>query len=229
MKKLTQLTACLPALLFLLAACMAKGGEKEKTELQKAAYGEATVADAAKAIAEAKKNATVAAGFEQLTPASGSIFTMPATGNIVAALRGNSAAWRSELYLQAGNRDIQLIADTRQGPLNKESQHAFVQGTAINFYIVVHTPPETLPFTRTPTTAASPATAAYTQLPLRINRRESPHSANPTGILTTLSSMFRSASRRSSIFRQILKSPSTISTTTASTTRVIPSITSARQ
>ena len=46
MKKLTQLTACLPALLFLLAACMAKGGEKEKTELQKAAYGEATVADA---------------------------------------------------------------------------------------------------------------------------------------------------------------------------------------
>lgn len=140
MKKLTQIPACLPALLFLLAACMAKGGEKDKTELQKAAYGEATAADAAKAIAEAKKTATVAAGFEQLTPASGSIFTMPATGNIVAALRGNSAAWRSELYLQAGNRDIQLIADTRQGPLNKESQHAFVQGTAINFYIVVHTP-----------------------------------------------------------------------------------------
>ncbi len=123
-----------------LAACAGSANVEPQSNLQKAARGEATATEVADAIKEAKTATTVLPQLTSMTPASGSIFTMPDTRKIAAALRGNSAAWRSELYLQAGDRNLRLIADTRQGPLNKESEYAFVEGTAINFYIVTHTP-----------------------------------------------------------------------------------------
>ncbi|MEM7181649.1 MAG: hypothetical protein AAF518_12095 [Spirochaetota bacterium] len=67
-------------------------------------------------------------------------FEMPKTAQLNVSLLDNNAGWRSEVYLKVDNDTFLLFSDSRQGPLNKVSQYAFLKGSNISFFIVTHTP-----------------------------------------------------------------------------------------